>query len=333
MLNPCAAMNARRILLPVAAALLLSFLVRPAQATVVERVVAVVGERAILLSELRQRARPFLIEIHAKAPTEAQRAAAESQLFRKMLSRMIDDQLEARAAAKHRIRIESEEIDQAIARLARIQGITVEKLISEVLRSGMTAQEYRSEIRRQLIEGKLLELRVKGQVRVTEESMRTMYARLQRQERLQLDYSPQWIVLRIPPEADMDAVAERRLLAERLVREARAGRDFAELARRYSDDAATQPRGGHLGSRQPGELEVPIERVAASLGVGEISDPFRFADAFVVLRIADRAESKLGSFDAARDMLAQRVYAKKLEKAKRRWLDKLRQAVHIDVRL
>lgn len=333
MLDRSALMNARKLLLVLLPALLLSVTARPAGATVIERVVAVVGERAILLSDLRQRARPFLLEIHSKAPTEAQRAAAESELFRQMLSRMIDDQLEAQAAAKHRIRVESEEIDRAIARLARVQGITPEQLIAEVLRSGMTAQEYRSEIRRQLLEGKLLELRVKGQVRVTEEDMRILYDRLQRQERRTLAYSPQWIVVRIPTDADAAAVAERRALAERLAREARAGGDFAELARRYSDDAATRPRGGHLGPRQPGELEIPIERVAASLEVGEVSAPFRFADAFVVMRIDQRDPSKLGSFEDARDLLAQRVYAEKLEKAKRRWLDNLKRGVHIDVRL
>ena len=288
---------------------------------------------AILLSELRQRARPFLLEIHAKVPTEAQRAAAESELFRQMLQRMIDDQLEAQAASKHRIRVDADEIDKAIARLARVQELTVEDLMSEVLRSGMTAQEYRSEIRRQLLEGKLLELRVKGQVRVTEEDMRTMYEQLKREERRKLGYSPQWIVLRIPADADDATVAERRALAERLAREARAGKDFAALARKYSDDASTRPKGGHLGPRKPGALEVPIERVAASLDVGEVSDPFRFADAFVVMRIAEREESRLGNFEKARDLLAQRVYAEKLETAKRRWLDNLKRGVHIDVRL
>lgn len=326
-------MTTRRLLIPLTTLILTTALARPAGATVVERVVAVVGDQAILLSELRQRARPFLIEIHTKAPSEAQRAAAESELLRQMLDRMIDDQLEAQAASKHRIRVESEEIDKAIARLAMVQDLTVEQLIAEVLRSGMTAQEYRNEIRRQLIEGKLLELRVKGQVRVTEEDMRTMFDRMQRSERRSLPYSPQWIVLRIADESNPAAKAERRALADKLARAVRQGQDFAELAKKYSDDAATRPRGGHLGRRQPGELDVPIERIASSLEVGEVSEPFRYADAFVVMKIVQRDPSKLGSFENARDQLAQRVYAEKLEQAKRRWLDNLKRGVHIDVRL
>lgn len=322
-----------RLHFALALAILFTLTANHAHAAVVERVVAVVGERAILLSELRQRARPFLIEIQTKVPTEAQRAAAESELLRQMLQRMIDDQLEAQAAAKLRIRIEQNEIDNAISRLARMQELTVDELIAEVLQSGMTVQEYRSEIRRQLLEGKLLELRVKGQVRVTEEDMRALFDRLQREERNSLRYTPQWIVLRLPADADANARAKVRSRAEKLVREAREGKDFASLAKEHSDDANTRSSGGILGSRSPGELDTPLERVALSLDVGEVSAPFRYADAFVVMKVIQRQESKLGSFENARDQLAQRVYGEKLELAKRRWLDGLKRRVHIEIRL
>ena len=53
-----------------------------ARATIVERIVAVVGDRPILLSELRLRARPYLLQIAQKAQPGPQRAAAESQLFK-----------------------------------------------------------------------------------------------------------------------------------------------------------------------------------------------------------------------------------------------------------
>ena len=333
----CARPFARMSLRKISSALLVSgallCVAQAAHATVVERVVAVVGERAILMSELRQRARPFLIEIHQKAPGDAQKAAAESELFRQMLDRMIDDQLEAQAASKLRIKVSAEEIDSAIERLAGMQDMSVERLMGEVMRSGMTAQEYRNEIRRQLLEGKLLELRVKGQVRVTEEDMRTMFERLRRDERRFLGYKAQWIVLRIPEQADQATRTKRRMLAEQLAADARAGGDFGAMAKKHSDDTRTRVRGGNLGHLEPGELDVPIERVAFSMEVGEISAPFRYADAIVLIRVNERDTSKLGTFDEMRDRLAQRVYADKLETAKRRWLDALKRGVHIDVRL
>src|ERR1700690_4460820 len=58
-----------------------------ASATIVERVVAVVGERAILMSDLRDRARPLLVRISQELPVGAQRSAAISQLYKSVVDR------------------------------------------------------------------------------------------------------------------------------------------------------------------------------------------------------------------------------------------------------
>src|SRR5579864_2859209 len=84
---------------------------RPAGAVVVERVVAVIGDRPILLSELRTRAKPFLVEIAKKMPPGPQQAAAESQIFKELLEKMIDDELEGQAADKAHVTVTSDEID------------------------------------------------------------------------------------------------------------------------------------------------------------------------------------------------------------------------------
>ncbi|MCL2822630.1 MAG: peptidyl-prolyl cis-trans isomerase SurA [Polyangiaceae bacterium] len=313
--------------------LALSLAANSASAAVIERVVAVVNDRAILMTELRQRARPHLLEIQAKMPTEAQRAAAESEVLRQMLHRMIDELLEAQAAAKMRVRVDAGEVEKAIVQLARSQDMSVTQLLAEVAKSGMTPLEYRAEIRRQLLEAKLLDERLKRQVRVTEDDMRNLFERIRREERRSLAYAPQWIVVQIPADADAAERSRRRAYADWLSEQGRSGKDFAELARRYSDDTATKQRGGSLGMRRPGELEAVIERVAFALDIGEVSAPFRFADAFVVMRIQEREPSRLGSFENARDQLANRVYSEKLETVKRRWLDNLKRSVHIDIRL
>jgi peptidyl-prolyl cis-trans isomerase SurA len=316
-----------------AAALLAVSATTTAQATVVEKVVAVVGEKAILLSELRQRARPYMTQILQKVPPGVQQTEMIDTLNRQMLQRMIDEVLERQIADKHHINVSSEEIDAALDRVASAQGLTVDHLIGEAVRGGLTAQEYREEIRRQLLDGKLLELRVKGRVRVTDDEMRALYARVTREERQQLGYSLRWIVLRLPQGATPDAVRARRALADRLVAEARAGGDFAAMARTYSDDRDTRDQGGNLGEQKPGTLDEPIERVAISLDVGQVSAPFKYADAMVIVKIDGRDQSRFGSYEEVREQLAQRVHAEQMEKARRKWLDGIRRGMHIDERL
>ncbi len=73
------------------------------------------------------------------------------------------------------------------------------------------------------------------------------------------------------PEADAEARAKAEGLLDRL----RAGEDFAELARRYSDDAATAAKGGDLGDFGRGTMLSAFEQVAFGLKPGQLSDVFR----------------------------------------------------------
>src|SRR5262249_23590060 len=152
-----------------------------------------------------------------------------------------------------------------------------ERLVEEATKNGLTAQEYRDEVRRQILEGKLLQLRVRGRVRVTEDDIKTTYAKLQRDERARLGYRLEWIVLRVPPHAPAAARADREDLAARLVATARGGVDsrgnpvdFESLARSFSDDSPTRILGGDLGSHKPGDLAQAIEDEAQKLDVGGV---------------------------------------------------------------
>ena len=68
------------------------------QVAIVERVVAVVGEQAVLLSELKERARPFVVRVEQQSPDGAQRAAATSQLYGQLVQRLVEEELEQKAA-------------------------------------------------------------------------------------------------------------------------------------------------------------------------------------------------------------------------------------------
>ena len=83
---------------------------------------AIVGERAILMSDLRERAQPFLARVHAEVPAGAQRAAATSQLYKTLIERMVDEELEQRAANRANVVVSSREIDEALHALRRRTG-------------------------------------------------------------------------------------------------------------------------------------------------------------------------------------------------------------------
>src|SRR5258706_370216 len=135
-----------------------------AGATVVERIVATVGERAVLLSDLRRRAEPFMLQVQQTVPAGAQRSAAISQVYKAVLQKIVDEELMEKAASQAKVSITPTEIDEALKRVADQNKLTVDQVMSEAARAGMPESKYREELRRQLLEAKLLNGRMQNRI-------------------------------------------------------------------------------------------------------------------------------------------------------------------------
>jgi peptidyl-prolyl cis-trans isomerase SurA len=310
-----------------------SFQARPAGATIVERVVAVVGDRAILLSELLERARPFQMQVYASVPEGASRNAALSQLYRQLVERLVDEELQQREAVRANITVSAEEIQSALERVAKQNDVSVEQLFEEAQKNGLGVAEYRQEIRRQLLDAKMLNLRIQGRMRIGEDDMRNAYKRIAQDERKKLEFRAAWIRFQIPPGSGTAGAAQQRDAAALVAARARAGADFAELARTYSSDPATRDQGGLLAPMRPGELPQDIDSALIAMEVGDVSAPLRLGDAWMVLKLVERGPSQLPEYEKAKPQLQSRVYADKMDAARRQWLDSLRKRTHVDIRL
>jgi peptidyl-prolyl cis-trans isomerase SurA len=128
---------------------------------VVDRIVAVVGRDVILLSDVRAREAPFLLQMDREKVPAVERPGKRAQIDKELLSRMVDETLEAAFAAAGHVGVETEEIDRAEASIAQRNGLTVGQLEDEArAQAGVTPLEYRAEIRRQVLDGKLVQLEV-----------------------------------------------------------------------------------------------------------------------------------------------------------------------------
>jgi len=320
---------------------------RPARAVVVERIVAVIGERPILWTELTHRARPARVQIRvgllqkygAVDPNVV--TEQETEMYKELLDRMIEDRLEEQQADRAHINVPPEEVDRGIANLAAQaqaqQGrpVTVADVLAEVAHKGMTEQDFREEIRRQLLEGKLIELRVRPRVRVTEQDARAAYQHWIDELKVEQPVDVRILALRVLGGSTPQQIQARETLAADLARRARAGEDFCKLVQQYSDDVQTQTTCGSRGAQPLASLLPPIKEAALTLRPGAISDPITIGMAAeqAIVIVQPLGAARIPAFDDVKNEMMQRALLDGLERARKQWLQELRHNVYIDVRL
>ncbi len=112
--------------------------------------------------------------------------------------------------------------------------------------------------------------------------------------------------------APPDAVAKVEKKAREILKRARAGEDFAALARKYSEDPSAT-NGGDLGLFGRGQMVKEFEDAAFSLPVGGISDPVRTVYGFHIIQVTDSRPARIVPLEEARDTLRQEL---RLERAR-----------------
>jgi peptidyl-prolyl cis-trans isomerase D len=105
-------------------------------------------------------------------------------------------------------------------------------------------------------------------------------------------------------EEEEKAVREK---AKAVLEEAKKGADFAELAKKYSEDPSTKNRGGDLGFFPAGRMTKPFEEAAFSLKPGEVSDLVRTEFGYDIIKVEEVKEARTKSLDEVRDEISKRL--------------------------
>ena len=122
-----------------------------------------------------------------------------------------------------------------------------------------------------------------------------------------------YISIRAPSEGDSNQKKSAKERADRIVKEARSGKDFAELAKRESDDPSAA-KGGDAGWIAQGQMIPPIEKTIFSMGKGEVSEPVETPEGFQIFKVEDTKNEKTLTLKEASAEISKTL---KSEKAKR----------------
>ncbi len=135
------------------------------------------------------------------------------------------------------------------------------------------------------------------------------------------------ILIKVDEGTDEKIRAEKRTFAEKLLEEAKAGKDFAELARVNSDDKASAVKGGNLGYFTRGSMVKPFEDAAFNMNPGDISELVETTFGYHIIKVEEYTEPGILSLEAALDEVKQGLRA---EKAKKLAFEKAMDAYNIN---
>jgi peptidyl-prolyl cis-trans isomerase SurA len=302
----------------------------PAEARVVEKVAAVVGTDIILASEVEEKAGPLMADV-SRIPEAEKRAARASALRREVLDHLIDDELISAQAAELRLTVTPEQVDASIAEIKRQNNIDDEQLKQALRGQGMTMAGYRSDLKKQLLRFRVLNIAVGSKINVSDEDVRAYYERHYKAGSANVQVRASHIFLSIPEGADAGAIADKEALGRKLVERA-ATEDFAKLAKEYSDDAATRGEGGDLGFFGKDMLPKPIEDLVFAMKLGEVRGPVRAERGFHVIKLLDRKVAEAKPLAEVDEEIRMQLRQKEMEKQTKGYLADLRKRTLVDIR-
>jgi peptidyl-prolyl cis-trans isomerase SurA len=305
--------------------------------TTVDKIAAVVGGEIILMSDVMKEAKAAFEQMQRESE---QQQGASSFLEGKMkavvkstLNNMIDDEVYVQEAKEMEISVTQEELDQTVANMARENNIDVPTLKKAVEAQGMDYMGYRNQLRKQLLRYKVLNLRVRSRIKITEAEARQHYNDQVRSIRSSGSFEGAHILIRVAPDSSAAQAAAARKKIEEIHQEIQKGGDFAVLAQKYSDDKSTAPYGGSLGRREPGEIPSTMERTFVDMEVGEIVGPIRTSAGFHLLRLNNRDALDVVPFAQIKDKLILDLQEEEMKRQADIWLKERRARMFISVRL
>ena len=252
----------------------------------VERIAAVVNEDAISQSDVVARARLSLL--NAGMPDTPD---ARQRVLPQVLRQLVDERLQLQEAKRLGISIPSQEIDQAIGRIAegvRLSRPQLNKLLAE---HNVPVSTLNEQVRATLAWQKVLQRRIRQEIMIGDEEIDAQLERFKA-----AIGKPEYLVAEIFLSVDSpDQDDQARRTAERLMEEIKRGANFAAVARQFSQSAAAA-NNGDLGWVRPGEMGGEIDSTLASSRPGQMVGPVRTAGGYHVLLVrARRAVGSAGS--------------------------------------
>jgi peptidyl-prolyl cis-trans isomerase SurA len=250
-----------------------------AKAIGLDRVVAIVDEDVVLESELKDRTQAVLQRLKGQYT----QLPEEDVLRKQVLEQLIVERVQLGLSKRYEVKVDDEEIDQAIGRIRDKNKMNDQQLEADLKRQGLTLAGLRNQIRDELTISHLQQGIVSGRIKITPQEIDNFLASSDGKFATSPDFHIGHILIALPSSADAEAIAAAEQKAKDIYQKLQNGADFAQLAIANSNDQAAL-QGGDIGWRKLAQLPELFGNQLAGLKTGAVTAPFRSGAGFHILK-------------------------------------------------
>ena len=302
-------------------------------AETLDRVVAVVNDDIITLSDLNEAGKDFLQKVQESAPKgEMEQATREAN--ERVLSQLINQQLITQEAQKANVQLSDNEFNQAYEKNFQALNISREEFLKKLGEAGLTEEVYEKNLRNQLLRDKLILYEVRSKIIITEEMINQYYNN---------EYAGEvedggYYLLQIGFLWDTDdagsleaAKENARKRAEEIHKLAVDGGDFGELARKHSE-LPTAADGGDLGIFDEDDMADYMRDVVLPLKAGDISSVVETPIGYQFFKILSRQEGDVvhqAPFYEVKEEIRKKLFEREFKQQYQSWVEEIKQGAYI----
>jgi peptidyl-prolyl cis-trans isomerase SurA len=306
------------------AIMVIAFMAPQARAAhVVERIIARVNSEIVTQHQFEKEKANLRTEL-SQQYSGADLDAKVNDESKDLLRHLIDESLMVQKAKDQDINVETDLIKKLDSMRQEAKVATIEDFEKEAEDAGINWEDYKEQIRRQLLMQEVISREVGSRLVISREDMRQFYN--QHKEDFRSEGMVHLVEILISNTKYKPDEAQKR--AQAAVAELKGGAKFSVIVKKYSDDPNAE-QGGDIGLEKESALPSTIAAALAKIDVNENTDAIPVRSGFVILRLQERFSPGIPAFEEVESRVNEALYAQRMEPKLREYLTQLRKDSYI----
>ena len=293
----------------------------------IDGIAAVVNGEVITSYEVEKEIPVFMKGADIKAGQQVD----PGEIRKEVVNYLVEKKLLAQKIGELEIKVSDEDVRLAIEDVKKQNKLSQEAFLAALNAQGMTFDQYKAQLRDQLERARLMGEEVSSKILVGESEKKAYYDANYRKFDEEM-FQARHIFFAVGKNASEDEVKRVTATAKAVLEELRNGKDFAELARRYSDDTSTAREGGDLGTFRKKDMLPDIEHTLTPMKPGDISNLVRTSAGIHIIKLEKRFVRSTKTYDDVKGEIEEILYRKKSEERFKKWASDLKKNATIDIR-